>query len=100
MNSSIFVEINNPLEEVYRRVYGERPRGLSQIEIAKRTVEVIGSPGWGIDKKLAREYFAEVVKTEHIHEISDMVLDSAEASLGHKFGSVEELGFLLTYGGI
>ena len=97
MNSSMLVEID-PVRQVFGRVHGVPPVGLSQREVILQTIEVIGNPAW-VDKNLAKMYLAAVVQFDFVydHDVAPSVLEAAKEVFGITSNSIDELIAMLDY---
>jgi len=107
MNSGMFVNENarlgsshveeiDPLAQVFARVHGKSPIGLSQKEIIQGTIEVVGETAW-VDKNLAKMYLDAAARMDFIDELSDSLLEAARKICGINFKSIDELRTSLQY---
>ena len=95
MNSAIFVEFD-PLRQVFIRVHGRAPIGLTQEEIFRQTIEVIGESAW-VDKNLSKMFLAAVVQMDFAKAHAISLLEAAKSIFGIRFNSLEELQISLDY---
>lgn len=95
MNSAMLEEVD-PLRQVFIRVHGRTPIGLTQEEILRQTIEVVGESAW-VDKNLAKMFLAAVVQLDFAEEHIVSLLEAAKSVFGIRFNSLEELQISLDY---